>query len=55
MLGQSYPTMSVGDDHSCAVTTNGVAYCWGYNFAGQLGIGTMGDAVTVPVKVGGQP
>jgi alpha-tubulin suppressor-like RCC1 family protein len=30
--------VSVGGDHSCALKTNGNAYCWGNNQSGQLGI-----------------
>jgi alpha-tubulin suppressor-like RCC1 family protein len=29
--------LSVGNYHSCAVTTTGRVWCWGYNPAGQLG------------------
>jgi alpha-tubulin suppressor-like RCC1 family protein len=45
-------SVSVADDHSCALDTMGAAYCWGANDAGQLGTGRF-DAVprTNPVKV----
>jgi len=32
--------VSVGYMHSCAVTSLGAAWCWGYNVYGQLGDGT---------------
>jgi alpha-tubulin suppressor-like RCC1 family protein len=46
--------------HSCGVTTDGVAYCWGAANFGQLGTGAGGAAdslvrALVPVKVAGQP
>jgi alpha-tubulin suppressor-like RCC1 family protein len=38
--------------HSCALTGNGDAYCWGRNSYGQLGDATTLDRTT-PVKVAG--
>jgi alpha-tubulin suppressor-like RCC1 family protein len=38
--------------HSCAVTTNGTAECWGRNNFGQVGDGTTTDRLT-PVAVSG--
>ncbi len=32
-----WATVSVGHDHACALDTEGRAFCWGYNHAGQLG------------------
>lgn len=41
---------STGGDHSCAFDSNGSAYCWGYNNAGQLGDASNTQR-TVPVQV----
>jgi alpha-tubulin suppressor-like RCC1 family protein len=35
-----FHTLAVGPSHSCAATAAGEAYCWGNNFAGQLGNGS---------------
>jgi serine/threonine protein kinase len=52
-LPSSPPTMlAVGAVHSCALLTNGAAYCWGQNLHGQLGNGTTENS-PVPVVVSG--
>jgi alpha-tubulin suppressor-like RCC1 family protein len=65
-LGQSSPVAVVGGltfaavstaaggEHTCGVTTTGVAYCWGLNTFGQLGNGTQTSS-SIPVKVADQP
>src|SRR6185503_6903372 len=42
-----------GYSHSCALATNGAAYCWGYNGAGQLGDNTTTNRATPVPVVGG--
>jgi hypothetical protein len=43
--------ISAGGSHTCAVTAENRPYCWGANFAGQLGDGTFTARLT-PVRVG---
>jgi alpha-tubulin suppressor-like RCC1 family protein len=38
--GLAFAGVSGGGAYSCGVTTSSVAYCWGWNEFGQLGIGT---------------
>jgi alpha-tubulin suppressor-like RCC1 family protein len=39
----SFGQVTVGQVHSCAITTAGYAYCWGNNSSGQLGNGSHDD------------
>jgi alpha-tubulin suppressor-like RCC1 family protein len=50
--GPRYVSISTTFGHSCAVTANGEAYCWGWNAAGQLGNGSTADQ-SVPEAVAG--
>ncbi len=49
-LQQGVRAIAAGDYHTCAVTNEGVAKCWGNNDQGQLGDGTRIDA-TIPIAV----
>ena len=44
--------VSVGNFHSCALLLGGRIRCWGYNFSGYLGVGTLEHSAT-PVLVNG--
>jgi hypothetical protein len=40
LRAQRWASVSVGDDHACALDVEGRAFCWGYNHAAQLGART---------------
>ena len=46
-----FKEVSVGWEHACGLTPEGVAYCWGRNFEGQLGIGELYGVMFTPVLV----
>jgi len=48
--GLSFASVTAGYFSACGVTTNGGAYCWGNNPAGELGNGTTTPSTT-PVMV----
>ncbi len=50
--GLTWTSVSAGFAHSCGVTADGSAYCWGNNFAGALGNGSTANSAT-PVPVSG--
>jgi alpha-tubulin suppressor-like RCC1 family protein len=48
--GHRFRQVSAGGEHTCAVSTDSLAYCWGWNLDGQLGDGTTTTRLT-PVRV----
>jgi alpha-tubulin suppressor-like RCC1 family protein len=52
--GLRFRQVSAGGDHTCGVTTDNRAFCWGLNHKGQVGDGTFRSRlVPVPVDAGG--
>lgn len=51
--GKKLRSISTHYAHNCVIDSSGVIYCWGWNNAGQLGIGTSGagNDSNVPVLV----
>lgn len=49
-LGEGAAAITTGAHHTCAITSDGTAKCWGANERGQLGEGTT-TARSVPVDV----
>lgn len=49
LSGKSIVTISLGSDHTCASTSDGVTYCWGGNGTGEFGNGNT-TASTTPVQ-----
>lgn len=50
LSGMTAKSISLGASHTCLLTTTDDAYCWGFNFFGQLGDGTTSDSIN-PVLV----
>ena len=48
--GVSFQSIATGSFHTCALTTTGQAYCWGWNRYGQLGNNSTTNSST-PVAV----
>jgi alpha-tubulin suppressor-like RCC1 family protein len=51
--GLRFAAVDAGTAHSCGVTTDGAAYCWGSNLNGALGSGTAVERADSPVPVAG--
>ncbi len=46
-----WAAISAGSRHSCGIRTNHTLWCWGWNRAGQLGLGDL-ERRTSPTRVG---
>jgi alpha-tubulin suppressor-like RCC1 family protein len=47
-----FTTLAVGGDHTCGLTADGAAWCWGRGRDGELGDGASGDRA-IPVRARG--
>src|SRR5713226_8176561 len=52
--GLTFAGVTAGTRHTCGITSANVAYCWGDNGFGELGIGMTTGSSTTPVAVAGQ-
>lgn len=51
-MSSGIQSVSLGENHSCALDNAGQVWCWGNNYEGQLGIGNT-DMQLIPVNVAG--
>jgi alpha-tubulin suppressor-like RCC1 family protein len=51
--GTVFNSITAGQNHTCALTAGGSAFCWGDNSSGQLGAGTFASTSDVPLGVAG--
>jgi alpha-tubulin suppressor-like RCC1 family protein len=51
--GRTFTSVTSGGDHSCAIATDGSAWCWGANAQGQLGTGSLVSSLVPVAVVGG--
>ena len=49
----AWQSVSAGKDHTCGISQNGILYCWGSNFNGQLGNDESGESKEklIPFKI----
>lgn len=55
--GKTIKSIAVGTYHTCAIASDGQAYCWGWNNYGQLGNNTIpvNSLVPAPIVTAGTP
>ncbi|HEX6398359.1 MAG TPA: hypothetical protein VFZ95_13115 [Steroidobacteraceae bacterium] len=46
-----YADLAAGSAHTCGITPDGNAFCWGRNYEGQVGNGGSAYSVNAPVQV----
>ena len=50
LSGKTVLSLSTGNNHSCVIASNNLAYCWGANWYGNLGTGSGSDSF-IPIAV----
>jgi hypothetical protein len=53
IAGHRFTMLAAGASHTCGLTNEGVAFCWGDNRSGQ--VGALSHEVSTPVRVAGAP
>jgi alpha-tubulin suppressor-like RCC1 family protein/uncharacterized ParB-like nuclease family protein len=53
--GDSFVNVDIGQVHSCALTNSGKLRCWGFNSAGQLGVGDTNNQVGLVESLTSKP
>jgi alpha-tubulin suppressor-like RCC1 family protein len=51
LSGKTVSSISAGTSHTCAIASDDLAYCWGWDIVGQLGNGAYAGATDSPVAV----
>jgi len=50
--GTDWKSVFAGGNHTCAIRSTGLLYCWGYNGQGQVGTNNTGTNAATPKRVG---
>ncbi len=53
LFAEPFAMLTLGNDHTCGLTADGRAYCWGSGALGQLGIGASENRDTPTLVSGG--